>query len=73
MNGDILRRLNSIIEDIRRNPFRGIGKPEPLRDELQGGWSRRITLDHRLVYRIVRRGEEQHVEIAACRYHYERR
>jgi toxin YoeB len=65
-DADTLRRLNALIEDCRRPPFKGLGKPEPLKGDLAGWWSRRITGDHRLVYRIA----DQRVEIAACRYHY---
>jgi toxin YoeB len=68
----ILRRTNALIEDARRNLFTGLGKPEPLKGRLSGWWSRRITGDHRLVYRIVGGPDiEQRIEIAACRYHYE--
>jgi toxin YoeB len=66
----ILARLNDLLRDVRRSPFRGLGKPEPLKGNLAGWWSRRITGDHRLVYRIAGRDETQHVEIAQCRYHY---
>lgn len=66
----VLRRLNEIIKDARRNPFKGIGKPEPLKGELAGWWSRRITGDHRLVYRASGKGDAQQLEIVACRYHY---
>lgn len=66
----LLARLNAIIEDARRSPFRGIGKPEPLRDSLAGWWSRRITDEHRLVYRVAGTGEEQVLELMQCRYHY---
>jgi toxin YoeB len=69
----ILRRVNELIRDAQRDPFRGTGKPEPLRGGLQGWWSRRITGDHRLVYRVVGAGDEQRLEIIACRYHYSRR
>jgi toxin YoeB len=69
----LLSRLNAIIEDARRSPFRGIGKPEPLRDSLAGWWSRRITDEHRLVYRLAGKGDEQVLEILQCRFHYERR
>ncbi len=62
-----LRRINQIIRDIQRSPFDGIGKPEPLRHNLAGLWSRRIDDEHRLVYAIV--GED--VVIVQCRYHYE--
>jgi toxin YoeB len=64
----ILKRINQLIEDIARNGNEGIGKPEPLRHEWAGWWSRRITQEHRLVYRAV--GDS--VEIAVCRFHYGR-
>jgi toxin YoeB len=70
---DVLGRINELIKDIGRSPFRSIGKPESLRGDLQGWWSRRITGDHRLVYRVVGTGPEQRIEIIACRYHYSRR
>jgi toxin YoeB len=66
-------RVNRLIDDIQRSPFRGLGKPEPLRGNFAGWWSRRIASDHRLVYRIVGAGEEQQVEIMSCRFHYSRR
>lgn len=66
----LFRRLNALIEDCRRSPFKGIGKPEPLGGNLSGWWSRRIDDEHRLVYRIVGKGEVQAIEIAQCRYHY---
>lgn len=66
----VLRRLNAVIKDISRSPFEGIGKPEPLKENLSGWWSRRITEEHRLVYRVVGEGAHQAIEIASCRYHY---
>ena len=66
---EILRRINALLQDMRRSPFRGIGKPESLRGDLSGWWSRRITGDHRIVYRTRGTGEER-IEIVACRYHY---
>ena len=69
-----LRKINELIEDAQRHPFSGIGKPEPLKGDLAGWWSRRITGCHRLVYRVAgKRGADQRIEIASCRYHYERR
>lgn len=65
-----LKRLNGLIEECMRSPFRGTGKPEPLKNELQGWWSRRITKADRLVYRVTGKGNEQRLEIAQCRYHY---
>jgi len=66
----VARRINRLIEAIRRDPFRGEGKPEPLRGELSGFWSRRITEEHRLVYRVKGAGEEQMLQIAQSRLHY---
>jgi len=63
-------KINDLLKDVRRSPFRGIGKPEPLRGEYSGWWSRRITGEHRLVYRVSGTGKEQRVEILTCRYHY---
>ena len=63
---EILGRIHSLIKDIKRNPFTGIGKPEPLKHALQGFWSRRITAEHRIVYRKL--GGE--IVIAQLRYHY---
>ncbi len=65
-----VRRINALIADARRNPFKGIGKPEPLRGNLAGWWSRRITGEHRLVYCVTGTGADRRLEIAACRYHY---
>ena len=61
-----LRRLNRIIVECTRTPFDGIGKPEPLRGDFTGWWSRRIDEEHRLVYRV----REDDLIIAQCRYHY---
>ena len=63
----MLRRINGLIRDVQRSPFEGIGKPEALKHALQGFWSRRITEEHRMVYRITAHG----LEIAQLRYHYE--
>ena len=62
----LLERINELIKDIQRQPFTGIGKPEPLKFELRGYWSRRINHEHRLVYKV----ENKIVYIAQCRYHY---
>ena len=66
----IRERLHELIEDIRRHPFTGLGKPEPLRGNLHGFWARRITGEHRLVYCVEGKGDSQAVAIAQCRYHY---
>lgn len=62
----IVKKINQLIKDIKREPFNGIGKPEPLRYELSGFWSRRITDEHRLVYEVI----ENSIAIASCRFHY---
>lgn len=62
----ILKRINVLIKDIKRSPFDGIGKPEPLKFNLSGFWSRRIDEEHRLVYAV----EDEKILIASCRYHY---
>jgi toxin YoeB len=67
---DILKRINALIKDIEHNPFRGFGKPEALKFALAGWWSRRITQEHRLVYRVSGKRGQQVLEIAQCRYHY---
>ena len=61
-----LKRINSLIEDAKRNGYGGIGKPEPLKGELSGFWSRRINEQDRLVYRI----RDDAIEVIECRYHY---
>ena len=65
-----LNRLNDLIEECRRSPFKGTGKPEPLRGVLQGWWSRRLTQEDRLVYRVEGKPGDQRLEIAQCRFHY---
>lgn len=68
---EMATKINELLNDIRRRPFAGIGKPESLRGDLSGWWSRRISGEHRLVYRVAgKRGVDQRVEIAQCRYHY---
>lgn len=61
-----LKRINSLIKAIQREPFEGVGKPEPLKHNLTGFWSRRITAEHRLVYAV----EGDEIQIVMCRYHY---
>jgi toxin YoeB len=65
-----LRRLTDLIKECQRTPFKGTGKPEPLRGELKGWWSRRITGEDRLVYRVQGTGSGQVLEIIQCRLHY---
>ena len=66
----ILARINLLLEECVRHPFTGTGKPEPLRRNLSGWWSRRINREHRLVYRVSGSGEAQALEVLSCRYHY---
>lgn len=61
-----LKRINKLIDEIKRTPFEGIGKPEALKQNLTGFWSRRVDDTNRLVYAI----DEQHITIVSCRYHY---
>ena len=67
----ILKRISTLIKDIAGNGNEGIGKPEPLKHGVHGYWSRRITDEHRLVYKFVETPDGVEVLIAACRYHYE--
>jgi len=69
-DGKILNSINDLTADIKRNPFKGLGKPEPLKHALAGWWSRRISGEHRLVYRVSGKGYARQLEIAQCRYHY---
>lgn len=63
----LLERINELIKVTCRDPFKGIGKPEPLKGDLKGFWSRRINHEHRLVYRF----SKNNLEIISCRYHYD--
>ncbi len=69
---DIVARIKDLIKSIRQNPFKGIGKPEPLRYDLKGYWSRRITGEHRIVYKVSgTKGVDQKCIIIQCRFHYD--
>ena len=61
-----LKRINALIKDAQRSPFEGVGKPEPLKGNLSGFWSRRIDEVNRLVYAV----QDDEIEIISCRYHY---
>lgn len=63
----ILDRINNLLKNISRNPYSGLGKPEPLKYKYQGYWSRRITMEHRLIYRVFK----DEIHIAKCRFHYD--
>ncbi|MBX2990683.1 MAG: Txe/YoeB family addiction module toxin [Bacteroidetes bacterium] len=67
-NPKIFERLTMVIRSAAQSPFEGIGKPEPLKHELQGYWSRRITDEHRLVYKVT----QDSIIIVSCKYHYKR-
>ncbi|HEC43387.1 MAG TPA: Txe/YoeB family addiction module toxin [Bacteroides sp.] len=66
-NKKILNRINSLLKDISRNPFKGMGLPEPLKHEYAGCWSRRINKEHRLIYQV----KEDAIIIYKCRLHYD--
>jgi toxin YoeB len=63
----LLKRINQLLQDVLRSPFQGIGKPEPLKAELAGFWSRRIDDEHRLIYSVT----ATEIVVIACRYHYQ--
>ena len=65
-NRQLIKRINSLIKEILRTPFEGVGKPEPLKHELSGAWSRIIDQEHRLVYVV----NDESIIIIQCRYHY---
>jgi toxin YoeB len=67
-NASVLKKISALVRSIEKDPFRGIGKPEPLKYELSGKWSRRITATHRLVYQIT-----DCIEILSLRGHYDRK
>ncbi|CAN1543613.1 toxin_Txe_YoeB, addiction module toxin, Txe/YoeB family [Flavobacteriaceae bacterium] len=66
-NKAVLKKISALLEDILKHPFTGIGKPEALKHEMTGSWSRRITLEHRLVYEVI---NEEVIEIQSARGHY---
>ena len=69
---DTITRIKDLIKSIRQDPFRGLGKPEPLRYDLKGYWSRRITSEHRIVYKVSgTKGVDQKCVILQCRFHYD--
>lgn len=63
----VMKKINTLLKDVERNPFDGLGKPEPLRNELSGYWSRRITEKHRLIYKVY----EDKIYIIGCKGHYD--
>ena len=69
-NDKISDRVNELIKQCKRTPFKGTGKPEPLKGDLTGWWSRRISQEDRMVYRVSGAGDSQSLEIAQLRFHY---
>jgi toxin YoeB len=69
-DSDTLDKVNDLIKEIKRDPFKGKGKPETLKGSLAGYWSRRITMEHRLVYRVQGTGKDQILKIIQARFHY---
>jgi toxin YoeB len=67
-NKKLLRKINELIKDIQRTPFEGKGKPEPLKYDLAGFWSRRIDREHRLVYQV----SKNEILVYSCRFHYDK-
>jgi toxin YoeB len=67
---EAVKKVNLLLKEISRDHFGGLGKPEPLRGNFKGWWSRRITGEHRLIYRVTGKDSEKRLEIAQCRYHY---
>lgn len=70
VNPKMRDRINQLIQQCKRTPFAGVGKPEPLRGDLTGWWSRRISQEDRMVYRVTGSGPSQSLEIAQLRFHY---
>lgn len=70
INDKIRERINELIKQCKRTPFKGTGKPEPLKGDLTGWWSRRISQEDRMVYRVSGTGDNQSLEIAQLRFHY---
>lgn len=69
---DTAVRIKELLKSVKQNPFQGIGKPEPLKYDLKGYWSRRITSEHRLVYKVTgTKGDDQRCIIIQCRFHYD--
>jgi toxin YoeB len=69
---EIIEKIRELIKSIKQSPFKGLGKPEPLKHALKGFWSRRITGEHRLVYQVTgTKGQDQTCTIIQCRFHYD--
>ncbi len=71
-DADMVLKIKDLIKSIQQNPFKGLGKPEPLKRNLKGYWSRRISREHRLVYKVSGiKGRDQKCTIVQCRFHYD--
>lgn len=70
-NKSILKKIYSLIEDIQLHPFEGIGKPEQLKHQLYGCWSRKITQEHRLIYKVIEENKIEILDILSLKGHYE--
>ncbi len=71
-DSEVVLKIKELLKDIKKSPFQGIGKPEPLRYDLKGFWSRRITDEHRLVYKVEgKKGIDPKCFIIQCRFHYD--
>ncbi len=69
---EVVEKINLLLKDIKKDPFKGIGKPEPLKFGLKGFWSRRISGEHRLIYTVSgNKNQDQKCTIIQCRYHYD--
>jgi toxin YoeB len=72
VDSSMVEKIKELLNDIRKTPFSGIGKPEPLKYDLKGFWSRRINSEHRLVYKVEgKKGSNQKCFIIQCRFHYD--
>ena len=71
-DAEVTNKIKELLKSIRQTPFQGIGKPEPLKYDLKGYWSRRITGEHRLVYKVLgKKGEDQKCVVIQCQFHYD--
>ena len=71
-DGSIVKKIKDLLNEIRKTPFQGTGKREPLKHDLKGFWSRRITGEHRLVYKVEgKKGVDQKCYVIQCRFHYD--
>lgn len=71
-DNELVLKIKELIKSIKQNPFKGLGRPEPLKHRLKGFWSRRITHEHRLIYKVSgKKGVDQKCSIIQCRFHYD--